>query len=465
MRNKDDQPRFATPDNLKQGSAAASETRICGGQPQTARCGGNTEDRESLGTGAPPSNTAPANYITDTTTQDKPGFQLLRCGVDSLYLSYRGELASGWDQRLEGLKRAAQSTEEGERSNAQVRIGEHLFEVRDKGKGRFAYVLVDNCFHIQLSTGNTSSLPLAYVQVSSEMLTALSVTEAEERLRYIINTLGQVKGEAQISRADLFADFLSTVAMDSWAQASWITRAAKIWIHYEKRQFTGWSIGLGGVMGCRLYNKTLELEKSKKDCLKPLWSAMGWQEGQSVWRLEFEFKRDALKELGVSSVDQLLASLQGLWAYATVSWLRLTIPNPDDENQSRWPNHPLWDSLVAVPWADGVSLPLSRLRKERLPSDESLFVNGLGGLTSFMAAHGMTDLGEGFGEFLAHANRFHSNRERTTGKTFIGYVSDKVKAKARKYNTLKNESSDTRREDEERKREQARNYKKVKDGD
>jgi hypothetical protein len=143
----------------------------------------------------------------------------------------------------------------------------------------------------------------------------------------------------------------------------------------------------------------------------------------------------------------------------------LTIPNPDDENQSRWPNHPLWDALSAIPWSNQAGQPLARVRKERLPSDESLFVNGLGGLTSFMAANGITDLGEGFGEYLAHAKRFHSSRERMTGKTFTGYVSDKVKGKARKYNTLKNESSESRREDEERKREEARQYKKIKDGE
>ena len=425
--------------------------------------GSNAEKHAAAG--APPSNTAPANCILTTEQANSPGFSVLRFGVDSLYLSYPGKLASTWAQRLEGLKGAAQSTEEGERSNAQVKIGDHRFEVKDKGKGRFAYVLVDNCFHIQLSSGQSHVLPLAYVQLSSELLTALSIREAEEKLRFIVNTLGKVESDAQVSRVDLFVDVVSPLAMDGWKQDAWVTRAHKTWLHYDKRRFSGWSIGLGGVLGARLYDKTLELQKSQKDYLKPLWSAAGWRQGQTVWRLEFEFKRDALKELGVASLDDLLPALAGLWEYATASWLRLTVPNPDDQTQTRWPNHPLWDDLAAVPWSDDLTSPLARLRKERIPSDESLFINGLGGLTSFMARHAITDLGEGFGEFLAHAERFHESHQRKSGKDFKGYVREKVSAKARKYNTLENQSRDKLQEEQERIRSEADAYRKAKDGE
>lgn len=360
----------------------------------------NWAEPNSLAPGAPVSNTAPANCMSANGVTD---FQVLRFGVDSLYLSYPGLLAGDWAERLEALKQSAQSSDERERANAQVEIGGHLFEVADKGRGRFAYVLADNCFVVQVSGGHSEVLPLAYVQLASELLTAMSVTAAEEDLRYIVTTLGKVRDHAQVSRADLFVDFLSSVAMDSWPPVAWITRAAKIWLHTENRQFTGWSIGLGGALGARLYDKTLELEKSHKDYLKPLWAVAGWQPGQTVWRLEFQLRREALTELGVTTVPDLLKDLAGLWDYATGSWLRLTIPNPFDATATRWPDHPLWSDLAGVPWSSVSPAPLARVRMERVPSDESLFVNGLSGLTSFMARHGMTDLGEGFGEFLAHA--------------------------------------------------------------
>ena len=429
--------------------------------------GYTSEVMESIFTapGAPPSNTAPVNDISIPKSESVDGFSVLRFGIDSLYLSYPGRLASSWAQRLEALKFAAQSTQESESSLAQVRIGEHLFEVKDKGKGRFPYVLVDNCFHIQLPSAQSVALPLAYVQLSSELLTALSVREAEQRLRFIINTFGKVESEPQVSRVDLFVDFVSPVTMDSWKPDAWITRADKIWSHYEKRKFSGWSIGLGGVIGARLYDKTLEIQKSKKDYLKPLWSAAGWKEGQTVWRMEFEFKRDALKEMGIFSLDDLLPQLASLWRYATEHWLRLTVPHSSDSNQTRWPNHPLWDELSSVEWSEVSSVPLARLRKERIPSDESLFINGLGGLTSFMARHGITDLGEGFGEFLAHAKRFHKNRKAQSGKDLARYVLDKVSTKARRYNTLENESPKSLRDKQEQTQSEADAYRTAKDGE
>ena len=107
-------------------------------------------------------------------------------------------------------------------------------------------------------------------------------------------------------------------------------------------------------------------------------------------------------------------------------------------HQTRWNNHPLWSDLAAVNWTNQQASPLSRIRKERIPTDESFFVNGLGGLTSFMASHGITELDEGFGEFLAQAEHFHEHKGRTQGKGLKHYIQDKVTAKARKYNTLDN---------------------------
>lgn len=413
--------------------------------------------QKNEGSGAPPSNTAPSNYINIEKSS-----QILRFGVDSLYLSYQGDLASDWDQRLEGLKLAAQSQEDVEKSLAQVKIGNHLFEVSGKGQQRFPYVLVDNCFRIQLSSASSKSLPLAYVQLSSELLTTLSVQEAVKNLNVIIHTFGQVTGEPQISRADIFVDFTYPIAMDSWHPLNWVTRAHKIWSHYERRLFSGWSIGLGGNISARLYNKTLELEKSKKDYLKPLWLMAGWDGLCPIWRLEFEFHREALKELGILEISPLLSRIADLWRYACMDWLRLSIPNNNDSNQTRWPTHPLWEFLNAVDWNNQQSTTLKRIRKERIPHDDSLYINGLGGITSFMARHGIEDLGEGFAEFLVHAEQFHEHKGRKQDKGLSHYIHDKVKAKARKYNTLDNRD---KKQLEKEKKEQAKAYRQGKEGD
>ena len=89
--------------------------------------------------------------------------------------------------------------------------------------------------------------------------------------------------------------------------------------------------------------------------------------------------------------------------------------------------------MSSLDWDQPDAPVLSRFRKERLPHDEALFVNGLGAITSFMAREGITDLGEGFGEFLAHAERFHDQKGQITGQGFHGYVADKVVLKGRNH--------------------------------
>lgn len=61
--------------------------------------------------GAPPSNTAPDNSNKET-------FKALRWGVDSLYLSYSGELHADVQARLKSLKAMAQGKDREEQSTS-----------------------------------------------------------------------------------------------------------------------------------------------------------------------------------------------------------------------------------------------------------------------------------------------------------------------------------------------------------
>jgi len=114
-------------------------------------------DREAV---AVPSNTATNNSINSL------DIKYLRYGVDSLYLSYQGELFKDVDAKLSELKRLARSENPREQAKAQLKLGDHLFEVKDKGSSMFAYVLEDNAFRIQLSRPK-KAVPMAYVKISA----------------------------------------------------------------------------------------------------------------------------------------------------------------------------------------------------------------------------------------------------------------------------------------------------------
>ena len=194
---------------------------------EAVRCEGEVErdltdalhKSESSSQGTPLSNTVPNNCNPEY-------FKLLRIGVDSLYLSYPGEILPAIDDKLKEPKKIAQSPEPFEQVKAQYPINDHIFEVKDKGARLFPYILEDNAFRIQLS--RSQSVPLAYVKISSEYLTHMGSVVAEKALEAILNQFGVIRESANVSRIDLFVDFVSSENMESWDRHAWVTCASAI---------------------------------------------------------------------------------------------------------------------------------------------------------------------------------------------------------------------------------------------
>lgn len=380
---------------------------------------------------APPSNTASNSY------QDGLFFQPLRWGVDSLYLSYPGALHREIENRLQALKKTAQSSETQEQIGAQYPVNGHLFEVRDKGAPLFPFVLEDNAYRIQLSRPGRK-VPMAYVRVSSGILSHLGPAKAENDLREVLDSIGEISERANVSRIDLFVDFVSSQNMEAWQRDAWVTRAANINHYSEGAIFTGWMIGAGGVISCRLYDKTQEIKKSRKDYLKGLWAEAGWDGELRVWRLEFQYRRELLDQLGVVKLDSVLRHLNGLWSYATTEWLRLSLPDLADHNRSRWPIHPLWAALASVDWETQGGPLLKRFGNDRSPGQGWVYRTGFAVLTSYMAQEGIYDFDEGVKRLSLALYNHYSSRAIFEGVSFGELVNEKVRAKGRKFNTMCN---------------------------
>ncbi len=390
-----------------------------------------TEPRgtDRVAAGAPPSNTAPSNRI-----ESENESRIVHTGIDSLYLSYAGELKPDVEQDLESLKLLAQSEDPQEQAGAVLSLCDHRFEVKDKGKGRYPFVLQDGVFHLQLSRAQAKSLPMVYAQIGSEALTRTGVKYTEIALNNLVSVLGTTRAPATVSRVDLCADFVTGVELEGIPRNAWINRANKRSSHEDRGRFSGLTFGMGGALSARLYDKTLEIEHSEKTYLYDVWNEGGWAGEFPVWRLEFEFHRTVLREFWITTVEELLALRAALWCYA-MHWLRLVVPSPTDNTKERWPNHPLWDVLLQADWGVERGEPLTRTRKTRPPSDKSLFVNGLGALTSYMAREGITDFDEGYRRFGIDAHEYHRLQSQRTGKTLSTYAREKVQGKARRFNT------------------------------
>ena len=122
--------------------------------------------------------------------------------------------------------------------------------------------------------------------------------------------------------------------------------------------------------------------------------------------------------------------------------------------------HPVW-LLLSVAWDRAKNAaPAIRARTARVPSENRMFVHGLGGLTTFMAARGILDLEEGNRRFIIEARDYHS---KAPNQTLGAYVRRKVLEKGLRYNTIRTRiPSKTDRAVLEA---EAERYRKAKDGE
>lgn len=386
------------------------------------------------GTGAPPSNTAPDNSIEPVV------FQPLRWGIDSLYLSYPGELDPSAEATLRRLKAKAQGPEH-EAAEAQLQLGSHIFEVKDKSSGLFAFALVDNAFMIRLSASRSKTLPMAYVQVSSGLLAYRDPASIEAELRALLAELGSVEAP-KVSRVDLYVDFASTLDMESWKREAWVTRASAVSQYAEDATFTGWAIGAGGVLMARLYNKLIECKKRGKEYLLGLWTEAGWNGAHPVWRLEFEFRREILAQLGLDSLNAVLDHRNGLWSYGTTDWLKLCEPNPQDQTRSRWAIQPLWMDVADIDWESPGGPLLRSYSPSRAPSREYLGSRALALLASMGAVANLPDFQDASVELLHEASNALGRRYGLSGISLEQGFTEMVAANNRRFNVKLNDPGD-----------------------
>lgn len=383
-----------------------------------------SETGELDASGASPSNTAPSNYQNT---------RILRSGIDSLYLSYPGELRPELDKTLETLKQAAQSDDAAARKDATILITDQPYTVSSKGMGRFAYVLTNNWFHLKVSSVRASRLPLFHAQVRSEVLTLAPFEEILETLGNDAQAMGGVS-QPTVSRVDLCVDFVTDFDFEKIPVEYWVTRAKDYNKYYSNKNFSGYVFGQKGRFSCRLYDKTLEIkEKSKKFYMYDLWREQGWDEESRVWRLEFQVDVEGLRELEVRDVPKLVELKNSIWKYCTTKWLKLS-ESIEGQNSTRWPVSPLWQLLAEATFNSVPAIPLRRIRYDQSPTDERLFIHGLGAITSFMARERIDDIELGMNAFKKAAGEYHRAWSHHTGKYLNDYVQEKVQSKRTKFN-------------------------------
>lgn len=224
----------------------------------------------------------------------------------------------------------------GLRHLSEVTLGTESFGLASHGTSSgYPVLLVNESFTVQCGENN---VPSFFVTYSSLALWHEGLENLHLRFLSWADSVGLIPSKPETtSRVDYAVDFHLPV-MDFGAD-DFVSQAIKDVQHRKNGKVQTFRIGQDSIM-LRVYNKSDEVkEQSGKYWLHSLW---GYQE--DVWRIEYQIRKDTLREFGISSLANLLSQYGVILSQLAHEHTRLTIPS-EDSNRARRQTHPLWKSL------------------------------------------------------------------------------------------------------------------------
>lgn len=227
------------------------------------------------------------------------------------------------------------------------------------------------------------SKPSVLVEIRSETLWHLGAESAIETIIQIILSLGGSRVTLKPSRVDLCVDVL-------FPEKDWTmqlielatTRSTNSAPYLMNKRLKGISIGSGKI-AARIYDKPLEIrQKSKKYWMYDIWGISEVPEGWKVIRVEFQLRREILKELAINDIDNLFTHYDNAWAYCTQKWLKFQ-NNPGKHHTQRktlsW-----WELIQSGFMGIQKSTPLIRSKALQFDIKQNI-VQAVGHLRSIIA--------------------------------------------------------------------------------
>jgi hypothetical protein len=330
--------------------------------------------------------------------------RLLASGIDTLNLSVKGTIREPVWELLAEVQRRARANEDV--APVSFPVTEEAFECRPYGWRGYTYWLSSPDYEVM--AGRSAKFPAVLVQTHSAFLHSVGIDPALDQVERLLR-LDLIDGAFKqgVSRIDVHADLqgwdLCTADLDRFVGYGRHRAAFDRQLFQSGSRLDGFQFGKDALLA-RLYDKTAEIRKHGVSWLPDLWGD-DYVPGSTVWRLEFQFRREALTEFHFKTADEVIASVQDLWHYGTVKWLSLHVPTKD-RRRRRWPIDPAWKEIQAVriaPTMTGV------VRRRIEQASELRLVQGIQGYaTSLAAARGhegrdeaMKDIGSLIPHYLA----------------------------------------------------------------
>lgn len=259
-------------------------------------------------------------------------------------------------------------------------------------RGGYAFHIQKGDVNVFISTRKDwMKTPNVLIDIGSSSCWAPGV---DSTLHFIKMMLALYSGQIHknsVSEVHICADFigLDIESLELNNYDKWITRANKFDAYSDRTKFTGItlrntedddlsaletgiSVGKGDLM-LRIYDKVFEMKKneSKQSLFASVWGKKEFDE-ESVTRVEFQLRKNVLKQFMVKTLEDLYRKLSGLWGYCTYEWARFCQSSFDRKNrhQDRAIIHPWWKKVQQLKWGKNIHVnrkkPLSLKGKKQL---------------------------------------------------------------------------------------------------
>lgn len=330
--------------------------------------------------------------------------KMLATGIDSLTLS----VEVFWTDKeffetLRSLKDKAKAEGKPYPGSIQYRGSENwLFNMEPYGLRGHEWVMRSKDFTLRVGDFvEQKQLPSVMVDYSSESLWRVGAIPLWEIVRDLIEVNGGQIRSVKVSRADLCPDL--TFPEDEWTadklKSHRVTRAKSVSAFWgEKDRLETLYIGQGD-MQARLYDKVREIEKiSHKAWMFDIWKIDVPPDDHLIIRVEFQMRREVLKEMGVGSLEEFIGQIESVWSYCTEKWLQFKDGDRDIRPELR-NTLPWWTELQSHFLGLQAGEPV--VRKKALRMDEEMLRKETMGFLSSLTAVKMEKRGSGALDFEA----------------------------------------------------------------
>lgn len=222
------------------------------------------------------------------------------------------------------------------------------------------------------------------IQPRSRFLWSRGIERALEELLAFVRVLANGEPfDLWPSRVDVAVD-TQGITFPDVDDPRWVTRAVHRQSYREHSRRTGIVFGRGKRL-IRIYDKSLEIKRSGKDWMWPIWLSSGAERDVSVTRIELQARRDALREVGIDRLrapNDLAGRLDALFEDATTRWLRFHL-SARTTRCDKDPVDPAWEIISRVSFAPGID----GAAIESVPIDVEQHVKAMRGHLVRVAAH------------------------------------------------------------------------------